>query len=331
MSTGNKGINITSYLLGNQTKTGNNKISTGNFTIPTINTGATAVLTRSSIWRIVSYVLAILVIVLVILLFIHFFIKPVFKLRPGAPGIIKVPGFDDGTLFWNKMNSSIIQNKNIPIAGINSNYSLIVDIFVENPLQFSTTPRIILTRGALLGEKPTGDTLLGTFGYYNLVAALLPDTNDLIVSTLNSANNMENIVVPNVPVQTPFRLGVILMDNALEVYINGKLVKTRTLSSPPKDIKGDITAATGLQANITKVRNLKIWPRVLSTSEIRDATPSLSTSTEFGASPPSTTSTSSTSSSCASQASSKEQNMMNRMNKLSAETVSEFDPAIQNL
>lgn len=327
MSTGNKGINITSYLLGNQTKTGNNKISTGNFTIPTINTGTIAASTRSSIWRIVSYVLAILVIVLVILLFIHFFIKPIFKLRPGAPGIIKVPGFDDGTLFWSKTNASIIQNKNLPIAGVNSNYSLIVDVFVENPLQFSTTPRIILTRGALLSEKPTGDTLLGTFGYYNLVAALLPDTNDLIVSTLNSTNNMENIVVPNVPVQTPFRLGVILMDNALEVYINGKLVKTRTLSSPPKDIKGDVTPAAGLQANITKARNLKIWPRVLSTAEIRDATPSLSTPTDFGAVPPSTTSTSS---SCASQISNKAQTIMDRMNKLSAETVSEFDPAIQN-
>jgi hypothetical protein len=315
MSTGNKGVNITTYLLGNQGKS-SNKTATGNFTIPTINTGVTAASTRSPIWRILSYLLAILVIVFVILLFIHFFIKPIFKLRPGAPGIINVPGFDDGVLFWNTTTASILQDQTLPISGISSNYSLIVDVFVENPLQFSTTPRIILTRGALLTEKPTGDTLLGTFAYYNLVAALLPDTNDMIVSTLNSANNMENIVIPNVPVQTPFRLGVILMDNALEVYINGKLAKTRTLSSPPKDIKGDIAPAAGIQANITKVRNLKIWARVLSTAEMRDATPSLSTSADFGAYPPSTTST------CASQA---VQSVTDRINKLSAETVSDFD------
>jgi hypothetical protein len=55
---------------------------------------------------------------------------------------------------------------------------------------------------------------------------------------------------------------------------------------------------TGIQANITKVRNLKIWSRVLSTAEMRDATPSLSTPANFGASPPSTTTTST----CASQA-----------------------------
>jgi hypothetical protein len=325
MSAGNKGINITSYLLGNQTKSNNKSVVTGNFTVPTINTGVTAASTRSSIWRILSYFLAILVIVFIILLFIHFFIKPIFKLRPGSPGIISVPGFDDGVLFWNKTTASIIQDQSLSISGISSNYSLIVDVFVENPLQFSTTPRIILTRGALLTEKPTGDTLLGTFSYYNLVAALLPDTNDLIVSTLNSVNNMENIVIPNVPVQTPFRLGIILMDNALEVYINGKLSKTRTLSSPPKDIKGDIAPAAGIQANITKVRNLKLWARVLSTAEIRDATPSLSSSADFGASPPSTTST------CASQLTGAADSVKDRISKLSAETVSEFDSALQAL
>jgi hypothetical protein len=316
MSTGNKGVNITSYLLGNQTKNATNKAATGNFSIPTINAGVSAASTRSSIWRILSYLLAILVIVLVILIFIHFFITPVFKVKPGAPGIIPIPGTDDGTLFWNTTSAGIIQDQNLPISGISSNYSLIVDVFVENPLQFSTTPRIILTRGALLNEKPTGDTLLGTFGYYNIVAALLPDTNDLIVSTLNSANNMENVVIPNVPVQTPFRLGVILMDNALEVYINGKLVKTRTLLSPPKDIKGDIAPAAGLQSNIIKVRNLKIWPRVLSTAEIREATPSLSSSSDFGAAPPTTTSTST----CSAAA------IKERITKLSVETINSFDP-----
>jgi hypothetical protein len=321
MSTGNKGVNITSYLLGNQTKVNNKSVSTGNFTVPTINAGVSSASVRSSIWRILAYLLAILVIILIILLFIHFFIKPVFKVRPGAPGIITIPGFDDGTLFWNKTTASIIQDQNLPISGISSNYSIIVDVFVENPLQFSSTPRIILTRGGLLNDKPTGDTLLGTFSYYNLVAALLPDTNDMIISTLNANNNMENIVVPNVPVQTPFRLGIILMDNALEVYINGKLVKTRTLISPPKDIKGDIAPAAGIQANIVKVRNLKIWARVLSTAEIRDATPSLSTSADFGSAPPSTTTTSS----CSAVTTAVDA-VKDRINKLSAETITGFVP-----
>lgn len=323
MNTGNKGINITSYLLGNQTKVANNKISTGSFAIPTINAGISTTSIRSSIWRIISYLLAIIVILFVILIFIHFFIKPIFKLKPGAPGIITIPGFDDGTLFWNKTNAGIIKNQQLPIAGISMNYSLITDIFIENPLQFSTTPRIIFSRGASLNEKPSGDTLLGTFGYYNLAVALLPDTNDLIVSTLNKDNNMENIIIPNVPIQMPFRLGIILMESALEVYINGKLMKTRTFTSPPKDIKGDIMPASGIQLNITKVRNLKIWSRVLSTSEIRDASPSLSTPNNFGAVSPPTTSTSICSIKNIDELS--KLNVEDRMKKLSVETISNFD------
>ena len=55
---------------------------------------------------------------------------------------------------------------------------------------------------------------------------------------------MENIVVPNVPVQQPFRLSMVVMEQALEVYINGKLIKTRAFSAPPKDVKGDIYPAS---------------------------------------------------------------------------------------
>ena len=139
----------------------------------------------------------------------------------------------------------------------------ILDVFIQNPLQFSTTPRIFFSRGANKKETPSGDTLLGVLSNYNIVAALLPDTNDLIVSVLNKDNNMENIIVPNVSVQQSFRLTMVVMEQALEVYINGKLIKTRTFSASPKDVKDDINAATGIESNAIKVHNLKIWPRIL--------------------------------------------------------------------
>jgi hypothetical protein len=81
---------------------------------------------------------------------------------------------------------------------------------------------------------------LGILSNYNLVAALLPDTNDLIVSVLNKDNNMENIIVPNIPIQQPFRLTMIVMEQALEVYINGKLARNCELSSMPKMNEGDL-------------------------------------------------------------------------------------------
>jgi hypothetical protein len=249
------------------------------------NTIMTTEVLKSNIGRILAYVLSIIIILLVILLFVHFFITPIFKFIPGGPGIISVPGYDDGKLFWTTTTSGPILNTSLPIASQVYSYTINLDVFVENPLQFSTNPRIFFSRGASKKDTPSGNTLLGILTNYNIVAALLPDTNDLIVSVLNKDNNMENIVVPNIPIQQPFRLTMVVMEQALEVFINGKLIKTRRFLAPPKDVKGDITATSGIESNAIKVHNLKIWTRVLTVSEVRESTPVLSTAKDFGAGP----------------------------------------------
>jgi hypothetical protein len=235
--------------------------------------------------RIASYVGTIILVLLVILLFVHYFITPIFKFNAGAPGKILIPGFDDGTLFWNRENAGQIPNKNLPIYGMSFNYTITLDMFIQNPLQFSTSPRILFRRGGNMKDTPSGDTLLGVVDNYNVAVALLPDTNDMIVSVLNKDNNMENVIVPNVPVQEPFRLGMVVMEHVLEVYLNGQLVKTRAFHSPPKNVLGDIYIASDIEINIAKLRNLKIWTRMLTVPEIRYATPSLSSAKEMGAGP----------------------------------------------
>jgi hypothetical protein len=314
----NGGINITKYLLGNTAPvvkafTGNNSSTLGE---------------KSSIARILSYVLAIFIVILVILLFINFFITPIFKLNPGGPGIIPVPGFDDGVLFWNKTDAGMIQNKDLPIVAQSYGYTINLDVFIQNPLQFSTSPRVFFSRGATRKEKPSGDTMLGVLDNYNIAAALLPDTSDLLVSVLNTHNNMENIIIPNISVQQPFRLTMVVMEQALEVYINGHLMKTRMFSAPPKDVKGDIYPSTGVEINVVKVRNLKIWGRILTISEIQDATPSLSSTKSFGAS-----SIPSSSTSCLTTAAdstiSKSQKIFDRYSKLSVDSVSDENSYLQ--
>ena len=259
-------------------------IGTGTVTTGVMTRNTTEIL-KGSIGRILAYVLSIIIILLVILLFVHFFITPIFKFFPGGPGIISIPGYDDGKLLWTTATSGPISNKDLSIASLIYGYTINLDVFVENPLQFSTKPRIFFSRGASKQDIPSGDTLLGLLSNYNLVAALLPDTNDLIISVLNKNNNMENIIVPNIPIQEPFRLSMVVMEQALEVYINGKLLKTRKFLAPPKDVKGDINSTSGIESNVVKVRNLKIWPRILTVSEVRESTPSLSSAKDFGASP----------------------------------------------
>lgn len=242
----------------------------------------------SSIYRILAYIFSILIVIVVIILFIHFFITPIYNFLPISPGKL---GFDDGILFWNKTNPSLIPNKNLPISQIYFNYSLNLDMFIQNQYQFSNYPRILFSRGAEYRDKPTGNTISGVLSNYNLVIALKSDINDLIVSVLNKDNHMEHVIISNVPIQESFRIGIIVLELALEVYLNGRLVKTQTFSAPPKDVKGDISPAKGSELNIAKLRNLKIWQRILTTSEIRYAKPGLSSAKQFDAGPMPTSST----------------------------------------
>jgi|LauGreDrversion4_2_1035121.scaffolds.fasta_scaffold33592_3 hypothetical protein len=238
-----------------------------------------------AIKRILTYLFAVCIVVIILLLFVHFFIRPVFKWKPGSPGIIPVPGWDDGILFWKDGHTGLVKNDELPISNQSFDYTVQLDMLIQNPLQFASYPRLLLSRGAIKKSTPSGDTILSILDQYNFAVALKPDTNDMIVSVLNKDKQMESVILPNVPVQEPFRLTMVVMEKALEVYLNGHLVKTTMFHAPPMDVKGSIYAATGVEANIARYRNLKIWSRILTTPEIRDSTPRLSTAEEMGAGP----------------------------------------------
>jgi hypothetical protein len=231
--------------------------------------------------QIAAYLLAIVIIIGIILVVIHTFITPIFQFQPGAPGIIPV-GMDDGQLFW-KTDMSELKDADLQIKGTSSNYSLNVDLFIENPAFFSKAPRILFMRGGeLIPSVPltTSMTLLSILRTYNIAVALEPDTTDLIVSVLDTNTQSQDIKISNVPVQKSFRLGIIVMEHALEVYMNNKLINTKALLSPPKSVMGDITVPT---KNLVKMRNLKIWNRVLSSPEIRNASPAITSDSDFNA------------------------------------------------
>jgi hypothetical protein len=236
-----------------------------------------------------AYLVGIAIIIFIIMLFIHFFITPIFSAQPGAPGIVTLPGLDSGVLFWNKSSPQMIPNSALPIQNMEYGYSFIMDIFVINPhVHFSTHPRILFRRGGTLRQTPTGNTLAGIIENYNIVGALLPDANDLIISVLNTSNHPENVIISNVPVQEPFRLGVVLMNQALEVYINGHLMKTRAFSAPPKSVKGNFYPLSGTETPLAKLQNFKVWPSILSSPEIRYAKPDMPSASEIGSNMPQT-------------------------------------------
>ena len=237
--------------------------------------------------QIASYVIGIVVVLLVLLVFVHFLISPIFQLHPGGKGFIPVPGGDDGVLFWKDTHPITIPNANLPISNQSYGYTINLDVFIENPLAMSTGYRLLFRRSDL--ETPASSVANGTIkayiGNYNVAAVLLPTTNDLLVSVITSDNIEQHIQIDNVPVQEPFRLGIVVMEQALEVYINGKLMKTKPYSSAPKAILGDIYYKIGSDVPMAKLMNLKIWNRVLTTSEMRYAKPTLAAASVFAAEP----------------------------------------------
>ena len=99
---------------------------------------------------------------------------------------------------------------------------------------------------------------------------------DEILNLITQDNNTEGVLLYNVPIRKPFRIGVVLSDKVIEVYTNGLLSRTKSLSSPAKPVQGKFwpSPTTGIQ-----LRNLHIWPTTIMPVEMRTALPALSSST----------------------------------------------------
>ncbi len=255
--------------------------TSGAFFSSAANTGLTfAGAPKMSIWvSVAGYILAIAIILGILLLFVHFTIRPIFQFTPGGQGVIPIPGFSDSKVYWKKakdvakLNEATMGTVKIPTQ----NWSYTLDLFIQNPTTLQSGNIPVFQREELL----TGSSSPTPSSKSNAHIYLVPGTNDLIVGITNAVNNAEDVVLSNVPVQTPFRVGVVILDVAMEVYVNGRLMKTRTFDAPPGNFTGMFNPPQGPAADLVKVRNLQIWSRPATASEIRYARPALMSGTEF--------------------------------------------------
>jgi hypothetical protein len=239
---------------------------------------------------IVGYILGIFLIIMVILVIINYTITPIFRLYPGGPGYIPIPGGDTSQIYWKTpKDTAPMFDGSSNVVGIPSQWSFAIDIDIKNPMHVSQSPRVLFHRSNPATVDPSGTanpavssiptTLKALLGNYNVAIALLPDTTDLVVSVLNSSTGMENVILQNVPVQTPFRVGVIISDTAMEVYLNGMLQRTRTFESgtTPFNSTGMFFPPQGMNAETARVANLHLWNSAISANQMRYASPALMT------------------------------------------------------
>lgn len=91
-----------------------------------------------------------------------------------------------------------------------------------------------------------------------------PNLNDILifVDTSNGTETYrESVRIPDVPLDTPFRLGLVVKKNLLEVYVNCQLEITKLLTGVPKAVDLNWYGLAGGAAASAQVQNVYVWPR----------------------------------------------------------------------
>ena len=195
-------------------------------------------------------------------------------------------------LFWPP--GPVFTNLSIPAGSngdFNSNsYSLIFDGVLYNTREFKTTGgpwRQILHRGSneLKATTVGGAVLKGCaansfagplppFGLPNRMNPgifLDPNINDIIIfvdSDAGSQSYRESVRLVDIPMDTPFRIGINVSGQVLEVYLNCRLEITKVLSGTPRKVEDVWYGLAGSAAAQAQIQNLYIWPRPLSADEM---------------------------------------------------------------
>jgi hypothetical protein len=237
---------------------------------------------NSGVIQYLFYFIMLTIIILLVLVLVHYLVTPIFITKPGAKGYIPLPGSDDSAVYWKTAQDTVpISDTSTPIGNSIQNYSFTLDIQVDNPTANTQSPRVLLVRGPQLksftGIYTDQDTIQRVISDFNVIVYLDRMTNDLNVcvqTTSGSGTNqtvfLENILVPNLPVRKTVRLGVMVGNKVLEVYINGWLARSITYSNSLKAVVGDFQPPLGnVVATTARVRNLRLWNRILSPAEFR--------------------------------------------------------------
>lgn len=210
-----------------------------------------------NITSILFYAVIVVFIGLVILVIIHYTYKPIFGKKSILSG-------DAGTVYWETEQQSQhddIQTATTPLGNRYCDYSFVFDMIIDDPLAGtgSGAARSVMKREA-------------TGAVSNIDIALDKDVNDLHIRL--TCKEDENtvypvVVVENLPTRKGFTIGIILTETFMEVYLNGRLYKTKTFGAAKlMDVAGNFKS--GLRSDAYgRMKRFRLWPSVVDTESMR--------------------------------------------------------------
>ena len=265
-----------------------NTAKMGSVPVPNLSFGSPAI--EGSGWSgksIAIVVFSFLFILTAFLTLIHFFVTPIFEVRLGQGGFIPVPGRVDSKMFWEK-DTLPVNTIDSPLGDTPFNYAVTLDIYLNNPTGFLPDDqyRIVMIRksGGLDTNLPivkNPDTIAAQIsGNYNMAVYFDKSKNDLIVSVMTTDASTESISIINAPSRQPFRVGVVVGASYLDVYLNGRLYKSKPLMLNPLETRPSTFIGPPVDVgDILQVRQLQIWNRTLQPGELKYIIPPLATFT----------------------------------------------------
>ena len=243
-------------------------------------------------------------IIFLTLVFVHFTLYPVFSLSPNSPGIIPINLTTDRELAYTKEGDaapSVARNTmtglvdpttqlsttTLPTTAV---YTIGTDVYINGAPNPNPYPNVILYRdlspntslAAATSPPPDpslspSENFMSIFTNTNIVVWLDQTTNDLQLTliTSNQPNiNVEEFVtaVENVPLNKTFRLTIIVAATFVELYINGALQKSMPITGslmPLPNGTDFYPPINDYKTGNVKIQNMSMWPRILTSKEIR--------------------------------------------------------------
>ena len=200
----------------------------------------------SGLLRIFMYTIAGILVLGIILMVVDRWFYPIFKVDPGAPGFVIIPGTDTSDQFW--MDKRQIKNirigtsnvdvsaaaplNSIVLEGKNS-YSITMDVFIDDTKFVTLPPGFNFNRTFFMiapNPGPTEKQLESDQGVV-LKVELNRDLNAVHIVSRKGDGLVQTAVIDNVPIHKPFRIGIVKTLYSMAAYLNGNLVQTIKMKS----------------------------------------------------------------------------------------------------
>ena len=237
-----------------------------------------------TVMKYLLYLIATLLAIGLLVLAIDQWVTPIFKRLPPS-----LPGIDKTQVFWTNTSSVApiivgtppagstpsVTTPHVSILQGQESYAFTADVLINDEFP-KTLPGGVNDRIFLVLRT-------GTFALSDAntkIEISLNNTINTVKVTVRSSNGLESAEIENVPIRTSFRIGVVKTPTYMDVYLNGKLYKTRKLSGtsaaiatgdtilPPSSINVTVGQTTTTLSTGIKVLNFRAFGYVPEPSEM---------------------------------------------------------------